>query len=397
MDVASPMRFYLLMAVWGPKYIGHFLDITLPSLLAAQNLSSLPNLAQSRFVFITRKIDEPLLHAAPLVGRLKEMIEVRVLHIEPARHATRYLALAEAHHLAALEAHEARAFAIVLSPDMILSDGSLAAIARYARAGKRAILVSGLRLAEETAVPALKAQLAGDGGSAILQPRALMRFAVGHLHPAVQRDRFDSAEFARYPINCLWPMGDGGFLQRSFHLHPILLDLSNDRGLDALSHDTIDGSFVGRAIGRLSDIHVEEDSDNILVFSVASSAENLEPHYANRASAGGLRRSAYLWNVNGLHRLLFFHAIKLHVGDLDDEWRRVEEESCLLAFEALDISQLSIPALIVFGLWLLRHRIIIALIQTPVGRAFLAPWLRLRNIQRALLASWPVRRRGQAR
>jgi hypothetical protein len=56
-----------------------------------------------------------------------------------------------------------------------------------------------------------------------------------------------------------------------------------------------------------------------------------------------LRCVAYQWSVNPLHRWLITHAIRLHTGDLDASWDRLEQETAREITEALDIGKLSLP------------------------------------------------------
>src|SRR5262249_8763453 len=50
-----------------------------------------------------------------------------------------------------------------------------------------------------------------------------------------------------------------------------------------------------------------------------------------RASIELLRQTAYMFNVNALHRSFFDHAIKLHTGDLNENWIAVERRTAGLS------------------------------------------------------------------
>lgn len=365
------MHFHLFMAVWGNKYIDHLVSVALPSFLSGGNLPSLSNLQRSRFVFITRAIDQPRLEAAPLVQRVRAMMDIQFIHIEPERYGTVHQALTEAHQRALLEAQADKAHGIVLSPDMIMADGSLAAIDRYAARGVRAVMVSGLRLCEETAVPALKANgLLTSTNQDTLHPRALMRFALDHLHPETNRLRFDSPQFIENPV-CLWPIENKGLLLRAFHLHPLMIDLSTLREPTDLRGDTIDGAFIGSSFGNWTDIHIETNSDNILLFSLSSEADRIQPGRRRRASEAMLRRVAYRRDVSPMHRWFFTRAIKLHTSDLDAHWAQLEESTGLLAFRAMDIAGLSGFALARLMVSMLREHIAFWLSLSGTGRNLL--------------------------
>src|SRR5262249_1630908 len=63
----------------------------------------------------------------------------------------------------------------------------------------------------------------------------------------------------------------------------------------------------------------------------SSMNECIEPPRENRASIELLRQTAYMFNVNALHRSFFNHAIKLHTGDLNQTWRDVETRTSQLS------------------------------------------------------------------
>jgi hypothetical protein len=336
----SGMRFYIFIAVWGQKYISHMCNVGLHTILAPNNLPALPNLSHSRFVFFVPAADEPLLRERPMVRRLAEFIRVEFKHIEPQDYPDAHSAMSAAHREAVIEAIADKAHAVVLSPDLIMSDGTLASIARYAEAGKKAVMVSGLRLAEETAVPALTEILQDKTQAAdIVKPRSMMKFAMRHFHPEVERYMYDSPYFTPHPLVCLWSLGERGLLQRAFHLHPLLIDTTRIHlnALKTLAYDTIDGAFVRRAFAHLSDIVVEQDSDRILVFSFSSKDDHNDAMLPNTASIPLLQRTAYRFNVNSLHRYFFTQAIMLHTDDIDEDWRRLEEETAHIALDASDI------------------------------------------------------------
>jgi hypothetical protein len=332
--VVKLLRFQFVIAVWGDKFIDQMCEVCLPCVLAPHNLPAIPESERFKFVFVTRAADALRLKAEPMVQRLQDLIQVEFLAFDPTEYASAHLALSAAHRMAlAMAAREAAHF-VLLDPDLVFSDNTLASARRMAIAGKSAIMVSGLRLTSETALPVLHDMRLSDtyGGNPILAPRNLMKFALQHFHPEVARYRFDSSQFTQWPLICLWPVEDEGLLDRSFHLHPLVLDMRNARpeALSTLDHDTIDGAYVFHAFPDWSKIHVEGDSDNMLVFSFSSMHENIEPPRKRRAGIQALIATAYMFNVNALHRFYFRHAIKLHTGDLNDRWSEIEKSTAHL-------------------------------------------------------------------
>jgi len=324
---------------------------------------------------------------------LRKIMEIRFVHIEPERYETVYHALSNAHQLAAREAQVLNAHCIVLSPDMVMADGSLAAVDRLATDGARVVMSAGLRLCEETAIPALKANGLLAGNPDILRPRTLMRLALDHLHPETERLCFDSPQFIDNPV-CLWSVGNDGLLLRSFHLHPLMIDLGSIKEPIDLRGDTIDGAFIGCSFGNWAEVCVETDSDNILVFSLSSQADRSEPNRPRKANAATLRRMAYRRNVTPMHRWFFTKAIKLHTTDLDVRWVQLEESTGLLAFHAMNIARLSNSAAVRLLIDLLREHLAFHLEYSRVGRRLLA--LRRRVLQAVQRVRDPGRHRRRA-
>jgi hypothetical protein len=329
------MRFQITIAVWGDKFIKQMCEVCLPCVLASGNLPAIPASERFRFVFVTQASDVQRLKNEPMVQRVQELIPAEFLEFDPTACASPHLALSVAHRMALAMAARESAHFILLDPDLLFSSNTLASVRRMALAGKSAVMVSGLRLTSETAMPVLRELRLSEtcSDNPILEPRNLMKFALEHFHPEVSRYYFDSPNFTQWPLVCLWPVGNEGLLERTFHPHPLLLDMRNARegALATLDYDTIDGAFAFRAFPDWSKIHVEDDSDNMLVFSFSSLDERTEPMWENRASVTLLRATAHLFNVNALHRSFFDHAIKLHTGDLNEAWLAVEKSTSTLS------------------------------------------------------------------
>jgi hypothetical protein len=122
---------------------------------------------------------------------------------------------------------------------------------------------------------------------------------------------------------------------RCFHLHPLMVDYSSLKGLDALATSTIDGEFIGTAIGKWDDIEIVTDSDELFVVSLSGRDAWYSESSHQPGSIAELQKTAFHIIVNPLHRMFFTKAIKIHAGDLDAEWDELEEETGLLAFNAL--------------------------------------------------------------
>lgn len=332
------LPFYYVMVVWGEKYVDSLLKVTLPCLMAPRNLPALSNLEESRFLIITTPEDALKIADAPIFSSLRDTIATQILTPRWLDDDLPYhLKAARGHMMAAELAVENVAFCVYLAPDFILSDGALLHLEWLARQGKEAVMIPGIRLIRESLLQELAQRSLFKPGSPIsLSSRALVEMALVHVHEEDQRYNWDHPCFSHVPVVCTWNVeNEKGLMIRAFHLHPILVSMQGARDLSSLASNTIDGDFLGYNIGDWDKIHVEQDSDNIAMFSLTGKDERRLPLIPNTASVERVGALAYGVSVNPLHRYFFTKAIKLHCADLNDNWRHVEEKTARLVYRIL--------------------------------------------------------------
>jgi hypothetical protein len=333
------MKFQLVMVVWGEAYTETMLKATIPMLLSPGNVPALSNLSSSDITFYTRPEDEKKIRDAPVVKHLQDLLALRFAYIDPSREKSKYNAMAEAQWTAALRARAEGAHCLMLGPDFLLADGSLATVNHFAAAGKRAVMSYGPRLKQEVTLQVLE-NIKRDDLSIAISSRQLVQLALDHMHPETSSAFVDSDRFPRAPSFCMWSMKQG-ILLRGFHLHPIMIDFSDPssiRNLDNLRTVTTDGHFIGQTISRWSDIHVETDSDNFFMCSLHPANSRL-PAISRLPTQETIRGMAYHPWMNPLHRSFFMQAIRMHAGNLDESWDAIEEESARWAYDALTIGR----------------------------------------------------------
>ena len=336
--VPALMPFYYVMVVWGEDYVGMLLDVALPSFLSPRNLPALSNLAESRFLILTTAEDRARIEQSPIFAQLRAVIEPQFVESEWIHDPIPYhLKAARGHRVAAHIAGPSNGYCVYLCPDCIVSDGSFSHLERIARTGKQAVLMPGLRLVKESVL----AELA-DAGK--LQPgapinfsaRELAAFGMRHLHDEVRRYNWDHTHFATYPHMCTWTVpGETGLLIRAFGMHPMLVAVGGTQNFDSLERSTIDGDFIGNNITDWEQIHVETDSDNLLIFSLTNRDERYSPLKSNTANVEQVRAMAYSASVNPLHRYFFTKGVKLHAGPLNDTWTSVDRASASMVYPIL--------------------------------------------------------------
>src|SRR5262249_53140544 len=122
----------------------------LPTMLAPGNIPRLSAGRRNRFIFCTTQPDWEALRRTPIFALLERHIEPYWIEIPPAppgRLGCEHMGVG--HKLAAQMAHRDQAYAVFITPDLMVSDGSIGALERHALAGRKLVVTAALRFAEE--------------------------------------------------------------------------------------------------------------------------------------------------------------------------------------------------------------------------------------------------------
>jgi len=323
----SEPRFFFLMPVWGITHIDYLLTYGLPTLLSPNNLPWLPNRALSQFIFITRSDDEKRIRASNLFKKLEALIPVKFLFLNfyQGDRLQKFDQLGEALRLGASEAL-GRGHCLFFHPDGLYSDGMVKHLYGIARSGKKACVTHGPNAAIEKIVPYLRERnmLTFDEVNP-MAPRVLARALMDNLHPDMTTHCLGNPNYPVDPYMGFWPSPKfDGALFRFVSLHPWLVDLSHLS--EIVEFGAIDHNFI-RLHGFLwSDIHVEVDSDNILAVGLKPENErNAIPNPGITYSpAANLARAMEGYSYCRYINFFFFHGLKVHTGDLDQDWYKFE-------------------------------------------------------------------------
>lgn len=264
--------FVLCTAVWGEEYSRIFSDVCLRSLLASGNL---PVLAGSGSKYIMHVDDAAHSH----LQESKEIEEVaRHLSIQfiiipdelKQKYRNKFELMSLCHKEAIGIADSERLPIIFMSPDVVCSNNMVERLVELRCAGKRAVMVAGLRLAKESAVPALGTHV--NDGILSLKPRDLVGISFQHQHPWMQAMNWDSDEFFSIDPTHLY-FGDAkqALIARCWHLHPLMV---HPQERDCSFESTIDDDYVAAACTDLEGIHVVTDSDEMVLFELSPTERN---------------------------------------------------------------------------------------------------------------------------
>lgn len=344
-DTLRPFYFYVV--AWGEQFRGYLAELCLPSLLSPNNIPALSNRATSRILICTTREDWEALRAAPIFPLLVRHIEPVWIEMPlPEPDDSKMMVMSRGQKECLEMAFRDRAYGIVLAPDLVLSDGSVAELQRLALEGKKLVLSVALRFSMDPIVAAFRSRgLMRPGEALTLQPRELMQIALPNLHSEIRRFEWDAPYFSEFPISCYWRVPDGsGIVVHSFSWAPMLLDFGSlkEHRSETLDNWTLDGDYVHLNFPGSrptdDDVHVVTDSDRLAFVSMTSESDltfyPLEGHWTKSLPVVGTWTKSYLLNkayhepvFDDLKRELFVIPVKLHSGELSNSWGKIENDA----------------------------------------------------------------------
>lgn len=310
---------HFINVVWGERFTEALLRVILPSHLAPGNLPAFCVGGPSAvYRFFTTERDAATIRKSAEYEALTKILPVEFVPIDDILKGQKYAAMSECHRRAIRDANQADAALVFLTPDLIFSDGSLRRLRELFEAGKRVVVLAGIRVVSETFVPWFRAL-----GSPAQPARVLMKAALEHMHPFTKSCFWDSPEFTRWPSNLYWRVGDEGYVARAYHFHPLFVRPSQ-KGLEPKG--TIDDDYLPLACPDVDQWHVVEDTDEILIVDITGSAEFAEIRAPNRASE---RNVAFWAHYHALpyHRRLSARTLRFHAGRSSPAWAEVEKSA----------------------------------------------------------------------
>jgi hypothetical protein len=216
--VATAGRIDVITAVWGEWHTNAFVSACLPSLLAEGNLPALAAQHSCRYCIITDRRSAEAIQASPAFRRVREVVEPSLNILEDEHFFGTGTSAAVANQSSTWGRQIERSKLdqskiILMGPDIVTADGSLAHIGALFEAGERAIFTKAIRSIDETCRPCLAAFADPDGATRI-DSRSLVRLTIEHLHPLVGEHLLGNERFAAHSELLLQPIPGEGFAMR---------------------------------------------------------------------------------------------------------------------------------------------------------------------------------------
>lgn len=341
--------FYFIVVFWGETFRNYLCDFCLPSLLSPNNIPILEGIRGNKFLFCTTPQDWETLRQVPIFQSLQHCIEPLYIEIPfPPEDKSGCEHMGIGHKLAAQMAFRDKAYGVFLTPDLMVSDGTVQVLKRSAQAGFKVVLTAALRFGEEPLFDNLrdlgvlkpKERHSQTGLPLSISGRQLVKAGIRSFHSQTQRYEWDAPYFSSFPCACWWNVpGEEGIILHSLSWAPLLCDYSAVETHDTSTFDTwtLDGDYVFQNFKNSKEMYIVTDSDEVMLVSwapLADRPQKITPNFVKRFPVvgewlkGGILRAALLSGIfDSLKQQVFFLPVKWHAGNLGLNWGKREMDS----------------------------------------------------------------------
>lgn len=319
--------FHTATVVWGEAYTATYADYILPTLLGESNIGALSSQRRALHVIYTTPEDAARIRSSRWFESLLELVDVRFYMLDGylLKGMNKYESMTTCHRFAIREAVQDGARLMFLAPDVIFSGGTFRLVYEKAAQGFKGILSAGLSVVRENWIAENPTFAPGQVSS-----RDLVRMAVDHLHPD-ERDCFVTGDRgSSWPSHLFWSVPDGGILAHFFHLHPLMVDVSELRDIGK----TVDSGMLGKYFQSVDDVYVAQDSDEVVAVNLCPAADS-----KCSLNSGLDMHSVAAWareHSDDFERSGFVREIRFHGGDFSSRWDELSVEADSFVRDVLD-------------------------------------------------------------
>jgi hypothetical protein len=280
-----------------------------------------------------------------LMQRYVDPVFIEIPPCPPGRSGCEHMGVG--HSLASQYAYNDDAYAVFLTPDSMMSDGSVARLQTLAARGVTIVLAAALRFAEEAflgnlaAVGAIPESSRRDSAAPLtIDSRTMVHAAINGFHGEVLGYNWEAPQLVLVPAATWWRVpNEDGVLIHSLSWAPVLLDYGSVDHHDTSTFDTwtLDGDYVSRNIHADSRTYVIQDSDEVFLASWTPMAEGPTPiprswllKFAplREAIRGALLyRTFNSYITDPLKRAIFDYPVRWHARPLNPAWDEIEHEA----------------------------------------------------------------------
>jgi hypothetical protein len=189
----------LIAYAWGEKYLEELLSLTLPAVLAPNNLPYVASTVPCEVVLLIEERWRWHVTHHPTVERIGRICPVRLLGLDDliAEKDKYGMALTYALHRGFTDLAEAvtDSYLLFLNADFVVADGSLRQVLGALMRGERLVAAPSYCVVSRTTVPELRSCADPDSGVLSIAPRELAKLALRNLHATVRGKTLNQSKF----------------------------------------------------------------------------------------------------------------------------------------------------------------------------------------------------------
>lgn len=343
-EQSNTRPFYFLVTFWGEAFREYFITLLLASLLAPNNIPALRNKKVSKFIIATTDNDWQALQSDVLFKTLLTHINVEFVDLgDPDLTKQKMKLMSHGHKLVSELAFRDKAIGVFLTPDLILSDGSITVLQNLVTLGKKVVLCPAVRYEYYGCMEGFeRLGVMRPGKPMVLSARQIMSVVLRNFHSETVTWLWDEPFYAPNPVVSLWKaLGEANYILHGYSWAPLAVDYGalQNHDIKTFELSTLDQDYIYRNFGVSDDIYVVTDSDEITLVSFTKEEEMHVPLHAEPAQnisflrkvikKNNLRRFHYcpVHGMDPLKKQLVLKTIYLHSDDITSEWEEVVRRS----------------------------------------------------------------------
>ncbi|MBV9576448.1 MAG: hypothetical protein JO149_07465 [Gammaproteobacteria bacterium] len=316
----------ILLVVWGKKYIEDFLQFSLPSLLAPNNVPLLTSHYKTCFKFLACQQDVEIFEKNPAYQMLKSLCEIEFIFIDDlivfGYYATT-ITLAYERAIRLRGTQMLNTYFILLTSDFIIADGSMKGLLEFIQAGYHAVYAGTLQVIKKEIEPFLLKQIKSNSSILSVLPRDLLKESFSHLHPMVFANRCNQNLVHNYRAYRFYFSLDKEVLaSRHYLLHPVCI---KPETIDYKINSSFDYSFVPEMCPSGKTV-VMNDSDKFLIVEIQEKEHELEFITKGKYEIKKLGRALAEWTT-AHHRKNARYSLYFHLRDLTENDKSKTEKA----------------------------------------------------------------------
>jgi hypothetical protein len=312
-----PSAVKILLPVWGERFVAHFLEFCLPTLLAPGNIPALARMLPCEIVLMTRGADEEMIYRHPLWPHLTGICSVTFSRIDDlitdGNHSTT-ITLAYARMVRETGERMLDTCFFFLVSDYLVADGSLRTVLARILDGASGVLAGNFQVVAEDAADSLRQWLDPSPAPIALPPRKLLRWALSHLHPATVANIVNYRLSHNAHTNRLfWRVDENTLIGRFYLMHMIGI---RPEVTDFVVGSSCDYSFIPEMCPS-GNVVALEDSDDYLVIEMQPRDHEARHLRWGPISPKFLAESLVEWTTKD-HRQNIRHTLVYHAAEVPD-------------------------------------------------------------------------------